>query len=252
MSDFNWRQHLKVHPAAEIFPPLSADELKELGADIKEHGLTSRIVLLPVQDDKTSHYELLDGVNRLDAMALAGLDLQKEFFDNPLAKLTVPPTTDPYDYVISANILRRHLSDEGRRNLIAKVLKAKPDLSDRAIGEQIKADHKTVARVRREAEGRGDIPHVKTRIDSKGRKQPATKAERKAISRDTGIDKKARMIWGWLTAVEKEGYLTTTPKKILQSMTSDMRADMHRLGLSVGQWLLTVSAAAGKPDGEAS
>jgi len=273
-NQFNWRQHLKVHPAAEIFPRSSADELKELAEDILKNGLQSRIAV--VENDDGQH--ALDGISRLDAMQSVGLlDADKGGFvvltkqwtgrewtdherpeqgpllrDDPFLAEPLPDFTDPYAYVISANIHRRHLSAEGKRNLIGKVLKARPDLSDRAIGEQVKADHKTVTRVRREAEGRGDIPHVQKRVDSKGRRQPATKAERKAVSRDTGIDKKARMIWGWLTAVEKESYLTTTPEKILQSMTPDMRADMHRLGASVGQWLLTVSEAAGETEGGTS
>jgi hypothetical protein len=39
---FNWRDHLKVHPAAELFPPLLPDELKALrqreGTDLAEHS----------------------------------------------------------------------------------------------------------------------------------------------------------------------------------------------------------------------
>src|SRR5262249_40068638 len=41
--------------------------------------------------------------------------------------------------------------------------------------KQAKVDHKTVAAVRREGEARGEIPHVETRTDSKGRKQPTRK-----------------------------------------------------------------------------
>jgi hypothetical protein len=286
MSDqFDWRQHLKVHPAAELFPRLLPDELKELAEDILKNGLKSNVAV--VEDDDGTR--VLDGISRLDAMQSVGLlsaDRGKSGFvvltkqwtgkdwadyerpeqgplllDDPF--LVLSNVTDPYAYVISANIHRRHLSAEGKRNLIAKVLKAKPDASNLAIAKQVKADDKTVAKVRSDLEGRSEIPNVKKRVDSKGRGQPAnkpppkamcdrvgiprpSKAERKAISRDTGIDKKARMIWRWLTAVEKEGYLTVTPKKILQTMTPDMRADMHRLGASVGQWLLTVAEAAGE------
>ena len=35
----SWRQTLRVHPAADFFPPLSEPELKELADDIKSRGL---------------------------------------------------------------------------------------------------------------------------------------------------------------------------------------------------------------------
>jgi hypothetical protein len=86
--------------------------------------------------------------------------------------------TDPYAFVVSANITRRHLTAEQKRDLIAKLLKRQPETSDRQIGGMIKADNKTVAAVRAEMEGREEIPHVETRTDSKGRKQPAKREPR--------------------------------------------------------------------------
>src|SRR5262249_43093276 len=82
---------------------------------------------------------------------------------------------DPYAYVVSANIQRRHLTSEQKRDLIAKLLKAKPDMSDRQIGKMAKADGKTAASVRDELEARAEIPHVEKRKDSKGRQQRASK-----------------------------------------------------------------------------
>jgi hypothetical protein len=40
-----WRDVLKVHPAAELFPPMSPDELQALGEDIKANGLTAPIIV---------------------------------------------------------------------------------------------------------------------------------------------------------------------------------------------------------------
>ena len=77
--------------------------------------------------------------------------------------------------MLSANIHRRHLTSEQRRELIAKLLKAQPDKSNRAIAKQTKADDKTVGKVRRELEGRAEIPHVDAVEDTKGRKQPTRK-----------------------------------------------------------------------------
>jgi hypothetical protein len=84
---------------------------------------------------------------------------------------------DPYTYVISANIHRRHLTAEQKRELIAKLLKAKPEASDRQTATAIKVDHKTVGAVRADLEGRGEIPHVSTRTDTSGRKQTARRGQ---------------------------------------------------------------------------
>jgi hypothetical protein len=163
------RDVLKVHPAADLFPPMSATELQELGEDIKNNGLRSRVVFWAAEPG--AERLLLDGRNRLDAMELAGLPT-----DN------VQQTTwygsqrvDPVAYALSANLHRRHLTAEQRRDLIAKVLKAQPEKSNSSIAKQVKADDKTVASVRREMERRSEIPNAETRTDTKGRKQPARK-----------------------------------------------------------------------------
>ena len=41
-----WRTKYKVHPAADVFPMMSDDELKALGADIEENGLNEPIQFL--------------------------------------------------------------------------------------------------------------------------------------------------------------------------------------------------------------
>ena len=73
----------------------------------------------------------------------------------------------------SANIHRRHLSAEQRRELIERLLKANPGQSDRQVAETVKADHKTVAAVRQRAETSGEIPQITRRTDRKGRSRPA-------------------------------------------------------------------------------
>ena len=66
---FNWRSYLKVHPAADLFPLMSADELRELREDIEKHGLMSPIVLW--SDDDKATVSVLDGRNRLDGLEAA-------------------------------------------------------------------------------------------------------------------------------------------------------------------------------------
>jgi ParB-like nuclease domain len=192
----SWRDVLLVHPAADMFPLMSEAELRELGKDIKKNGLQCPIIMWAA-DGSGTEAKVLDGRNRLDAMEAVGLKVvdQKDgcirwnhnvvrFWDVWPGKRTFegkeelqrcPSINDPYEYVISANIHRRHLTAEQKRELIGKLLKAEPTKSDRAIAKATKTDHKTVASVRAKKERRGEIPHVKTRTDTKGRKQPTKK-----------------------------------------------------------------------------
>jgi hypothetical protein len=190
-----WRDVLPIHPAADLFPSMSESELRELGEDIKKNGMTSPIVL-GHWDKYDRKFSLWDGRNRLDALEAVGLlacspptdGLWPEFFiltaptqqSVPVKVLRECDGHDPYGYVLSANIHRRHLTVEQKRDLIEKLLKARPQSSDRAIAKQTKVDHKTVGKARAELEGRGEIPHVEARTDSKGRKQPSTKPKTSA------------------------------------------------------------------------
>jgi len=191
----SWRDVLPIHPAAELFPLMTPDELRSLGEDILKNGMTSPIVLWEA-DEKTPAV-LLDGRNRLDAIELVigppKVDRWTVSADGRLNRglvSTLAGHVDPYAYVISVNIRRRHLTAEQKRELIAKLIKATPEKSDRQIAKTVKADHKTVGAVRAEQEARGEIPHVATRTDSKGRQQPAKKAtaerNRKARERRAG------------------------------------------------------------------
>jgi hypothetical protein len=85
---------------------------------------------------------------------------------------------DPYAYVVSANIKRRHLSTEQKRDLIAALLKATPDKSDRQIAATVKASPTTVGTVRAGMETAGDVSKLDTRRDTKGRQQPAKRTRR--------------------------------------------------------------------------
>jgi hypothetical protein len=187
---FDWRAHLPVHPAAELFPPISQAELEALAEDIKAHGLQTWLVKWRNPNPDSTYEALLDGRNRLDALAALGLltvndkgQLCQKVFDGesatyelrPLASLCTYRKGDPYKIALSLNMLRRHLTPEQKRDVIAKLLRAQPDQSNLAIAKQVKADDKTVAKVRADLEARSEIPNVAARTDSKGRKQPAKK-----------------------------------------------------------------------------
>jgi ParB-like chromosome segregation protein Spo0J len=177
-SRVSWRDHLPVHPAADLFPLMSESELRELGEDIKARGLLSPICL--------DGGKLLDGRNRLDAMELVGiefelrrernkfcLNLPKSGIANGALELAGSFDGDQYDYVLSANLHRRHLTSEQKRELIAKVLKAKPEVSNATIAKQTKTTDKTVAKVRRKLESTSEIPRLEKTTGADGRQRKA-------------------------------------------------------------------------------
>jgi len=180
----SWRDHLTVHPATDLFPLMPESELRELGEDIKKNGLRHPIIYCKGENGKPM---LLDGRNRLDAMESVGIatvnekgivtDKNGELYNGTDVAFPSLPDVDPYDLVLSLNIHRRHLTEEQRRDLIAKLIKAKPEASDRAIAKQIKRDHKTVAKVRKKMESTGEVSPVEKRVgaDGKKRKKPTAK-----------------------------------------------------------------------------
>jgi hypothetical protein len=185
-----WRDLLPIHPAAELFPLMGVDELRQLADDIQQNGLSEA----PVLYDGPDGVCVIDGRNRLDALELIG---GRELFDangHPKSHLferqRARKSFDPLGFVLSKNLHRRHLTAEQKRELIAKLIKVDPSKSDRQIAKQAQVSKNTAASVRTELEGRGQIDHVEKRTDSKGRKQPARKSrpvakaavERKAAS----------------------------------------------------------------------
>jgi hypothetical protein len=165
----SWRDHLPVHPAAELFPLMSKDELRELAEDIRDNGLIQGV---DIQKGK-----LLDGRNRLDAMEL----VHGSNFDLRSIAHNVDDDIDPYEYVISVNAHRRHLTPEQKRDLIAKVLKAKPEASNATIAKQVKVDDKTVAKVRQKLESTSEIPKLKKTVGADGKSR--AKPERRRITK---------------------------------------------------------------------
>jgi hypothetical protein len=121
--------------------------------------------------------------------------------DRPIAQTV--GGCDPYDFVISANIHRRHLTAEQKRELIGNLLKANPEKSDRRIAETVKASPTTVGDVRSKMEATGDVSKLDTRRDTKGREQPA----RKGWSRERFMRHRARKREPQKPEVEVESFL---------------------------------------------
>jgi DNA modification methylase len=95
----------KIHPACLVFPRLSDEELQELADDIGERGLLHPIVLL---DGK-----VLDGRNRLEACKIAGVEPRFIEWDGD---------GSPLEWVISTNLIRRHLTSSQRAVIAHDIL----------------------------------------------------------------------------------------------------------------------------------
>lgn len=197
----SWRDVIPVHPAADLFPMMPLEGLKALGEDIKAHGL--RVPIAVWCNSESEQVFLLDGRNRLDAIEMAGIPIRLEkkidpapatslLLRSPITGLWTPialivkrsgwPGSDPYDFVISANIHRRHLTAEQKRDLIAKVFKANPEKSNRTIAKQTGVDDKTVAAVRAKLAATAEIPQFTKTVGADGKaRTTAPKPKRRDV-----------------------------------------------------------------------
>lgn len=88
-----------THRAA-IFPMMSAEELAELAADIKENG--QRFPIVGKYEDREL---IVDGRNRYEACEMAGVEPKFEKLNGHDAKA----------FILSVNVNRRHLNAGQRR-----------------------------------------------------------------------------------------------------------------------------------------
>lgn len=96
---------VKIHPAADLFPLLTGADFDALVQDIDANGLREPVVFTPSG-------ELLDGRNRWKAC--------KKLGDEPPRRIE---HAEPWAYVISTNLHRRHLTESQRGMVGAKYAK---------------------------------------------------------------------------------------------------------------------------------
>tara|TARA_R110002073_G_scaffold76548_6_gene185856 strand:- start:10602 stop:11507 length:906 start_codon:yes stop_codon:yes gene_type:complete len=113
---------LKVHPVADLFPMLPADEAAELSLDVGMYGLREAITLYDG--------ELLDGRNRLKACRDAGVEPVFETYDGD----------DPVGFIISKNIRRRQLSPSQRAMIAAEIARLAPGRPKKASAAEPVSD----------------------------------------------------------------------------------------------------------------
>src|SRR5262249_12260702 len=91
------------HAFSELFPLMDETALEKLTDDIRKHGLREAIV--------QHEGQILDGRNRYLACQRAGIEPEYRVFKG----------ADPIEYVVSANLHRRHLN-ESQRAMVAEKL----------------------------------------------------------------------------------------------------------------------------------
>ena len=198
----SWRDVLPIHPAANLFPLMSEYDpqaLRELAGDINTNHLQVPLILWTekAEDaDNLTKVQLLDGRNRLDGLELLGVQLVRRgkldleaicMFANTGHFVEKRFGGDPYELVLSLNAHRRHLASGQKRAVIAKVLKARPEKSNRQIASELGHSHVTVGAVRDELASTGQIDQLeKTKgKDGKFRKKPATEPTTTPIRPDS-------------------------------------------------------------------
>ncbi len=95
----------RFHPICLLFPQMSREELQQLADDIKENGLLNDIVLY--------QGKVLDGRNRQIACGMAGVLPRYVEWDGD---------GSPLQWVISENMVRRHLTSSQRAVLALELL----------------------------------------------------------------------------------------------------------------------------------
>ena len=139
-------EKLPVHEAADWFPLLEGPAFDDLVENIRRFGLREPIVM-------TADGKLLDGRNRYRACLAAGVEPEFRTFRGP---------GKAFQYVISANLHRRHLTTSQRAMIAAKIATldqgARTDLAENSAMSQPEAAKLLHV-------SRGSVQNAKTVID---------------------------------------------------------------------------------------
>ena len=168
----------------QIMRPLTAQEHDELKKSIIEHGQLVAI-------DCDEHGNIIDGHHRFKICVELGMKPKKIVHVGMTEEEKV-------DFARQANLARRHLTQEEKRELVRKKLAETPEISDRQIAAELNVSHVTVGTQRDKMESIGQIDQC-DRKTSDGRVYPSqrkpisilnpTAREEKAIQNPTVVEK---------------------------------------------------------------
>lgn len=112
--DFASEDNRGFHEAADIFPTMSPEEFAAFKEDIATNGLQTPIVTIP--DGR-----IIDGRHRWRACMDTKTEPKYQVYQG-----------NPWTYVISANLHRRHLNASQRAMVVARMADRKPGLRNQA------------------------------------------------------------------------------------------------------------------------
>jgi len=164
------------HPFALLFPAVTGDALKALVTSIRERGFLPQFPIYTYQG------KVLEGWTRHRASKEAGVEpIYKEFDGDDASALA---------FVCAANVVRRHLTSDQKREVVTGVLKQNPKLSDRQIASMVGVSPTTVGSVRATVQ----IGQSDKRVGKDGKERPA-KQPRKARKRFDPDNEEDRERW---------------------------------------------------------
>lgn len=166
------RDAIERHP--DLPNPRGAmTNIDDLAVDIRENGLTYGPLVWPVKDGKKTHYFLLDGWRRLEAIEMirAGFEHDGDFYE-AIPDFSDTIKVEPWEgniddakfRVIGANIQRDPLTNMEMADAIYALQQAK-DLTNRAISRKLGKSESWVSRTLTFA--RTATPEVKEAVKNK-------------------------------------------------------------------------------------
>ena len=164
------RKTPRYEPVLEL-PPLPPEQHEALHGNIALHG-----VLVPILVDGEGPVRLIiDGNLRHSIAAELGYDCPEVVKDglSDQEKRTLAR---------ALNLARRQLDQAGKRMIIADQLRETPGRSNRWVGKALGVHHATVASVRSDLEGTGQIIQLGRTVGADGKARPATRP----TERDSG------------------------------------------------------------------
>ena len=108
---------IPFHSLAELFPPMRPEEFSDLFEDVRRYGVREKIAVLDGQ--------IIDGRNRyMAALKAEIIAADDDPSDHPgiFFRFVRDVDGDPLAFVISRNLKRRHLNDDQRRMVAAKLV----------------------------------------------------------------------------------------------------------------------------------
>jgi len=170
---------VRYEPVLKL-PPLPYDQFLALQDNIAVNGVLVPIIV----DSDGPRRKVIDGSYRKAIADELGYDCPEIVHEGL--------TEDEKRTMARAlNLARRQLNQEQKRQLVSDQLRETPSKSNRLIGKQLGIHHATVASVRAELEGSGQIIQCAKRLGEDGRVQPARKEI--AVVHRSPAERKARI-----------------------------------------------------------